>query len=75
MTKRKKIDIINYWQKMKQLELSICCCGTAGDSEGQGSLAYYRSWDHRELDVTKGLKNNNDKCQPLCRPEGSSSIL
>ena len=69
MTKRKKIDKINYWQKMKQLELSICCCGTARDSEEQGSLACYRPQDHKELDMTEGLNNNSDECQPLCGPE------
>ena len=27
------------------------------DSERQGSLAYCRSWDHKELDTSKQLNN------------------
>ena len=30
-----------------------------GDSEGQGSLACYGSWGHKELDTTEQLSNNN----------------
>ena len=30
------------------------------DDEGQGSLACYSPWGHRELDTTCWLKNNND---------------
>ena len=29
-----------------------------GDGEGQGSLACCSPWGHKELDVTKQLKNN-----------------
>ena len=29
-----------------------------GDGEGQGGLACYGSWDHKELDTTERLKNN-----------------
>ena len=31
---------------------------TRGDSEGQGSLACCSSWDHKELDMTERLSNN-----------------
>ena len=34
---------------------------TLGDSERQGKFAMYSPWDHRELDMTKQLKNNNNK--------------
>ena len=30
-----------------------------GDGEGQGSLACYSPWGHKELDVTEQLNNNN----------------
>ena len=30
------------------------------DSEGQGSLACYSPWDHRESDTTERLNNNNN---------------
>ena len=33
---------------------------TPGESEGQGSLAGYCSWDHKESDTTEQL--NNNKC-------------
>ena len=29
-----------------------------GDSEGQGSLACYSPWDHKESDMTQQLNNN-----------------
>ena len=32
---------------------------TPGDSEGQGSLACCSPWDHKELDMTERLNNNN----------------
>ena len=34
---------------------------TPGDSEGQGSLACYSSWDHKESDMTEWLNNNLKK--------------
>ena len=34
---------------------------TLGDSERQGKCGMYSPWDHRELDMTKQLKNNNNK--------------
>ena len=33
---------------------------TSGDSEGQGGLACYSPWGHKESDTTRQLKNNND---------------
>ena len=33
---------------------------TPGESEGQGSLACYSPWDHRESDTTERLNNNNN---------------
>ena len=32
---------------------------TPGDGEGQGSLACFSPWGHRELDTTEQLNNNN----------------
>ena len=32
---------------------------TLGDGEGQGSLACFSPWSHKELDTTQQLKNNN----------------
>ena len=32
---------------------------TQGDSEGQGSLAYYNPWGHKEQDTIERLNNNN----------------
>ena len=32
---------------------------TAGDSEGQGSLACCSPWGHKELDATEQLNNTN----------------
>ena len=33
---------------------------TPGDGKGQGCLACYSPWGHKELDMTWWLKNNND---------------
>ena len=33
---------------------------TLGDSEGQGSLACYSPWGHKESDKTEQLNNNNN---------------
>ena len=33
---------------------------TPGDSEGQGSLAYCSSWDHKDSDMVEQLNNNNN---------------
>ena len=32
------------------------------DSEGQGSLACYSPWGHKESDTIEQLKNNHHKC-------------
>ena len=32
---------------------------TSGDGEGQGGLVSCSPWDHKELDMTGRLKNNN----------------
>ena len=32
---------------------------TAGDGEGQGSLACCSPWDHKESDMTERLNNND----------------
>ena len=32
---------------------------TPGDREGQGNLAWYSPWSHKELDMTEQLNNNN----------------
>ena len=32
-----------------------------GDREGQGSLAWYSPWSHKELDMTEQLNNNNNQ--------------
>ena len=32
---------------------------TPGDSEGQGSLAYYSPWRHKQSDTMEQLNNNN----------------
>ena len=32
---------------------------TPGDGEGQGSLACYRQWDHKESDTTQQLNNTD----------------
>ena len=33
---------------------------TLGESEGEGSLACYSPWVHKELDTTERLNNNNN---------------
>ena len=33
---------------------------TPGDSEGQGSLACYSPWGHKESDMTERLNNKNN---------------
>ena len=38
---------------------------TLGDSEGQGSLACCSPWDHKELDMTEPLNNNNSNAWML----------
>ena len=43
----------HYWFNEHEFEQSL------GDSEGQGSLACYSSWGHKELDVTECLNNKN----------------
>ena len=32
---------------------------TLGDGEGQGSLAYYILWGHKESDMTEGTEQKN----------------
>ena len=44
---------------------------TAGDSEGQGSLACCSPWVCKELDTTERLNNNSD---PAARPAGDPAI-
>ena len=34
---------------------------TPGDGKGQGGLACYSPWGHKELNVTQHLNNNNNK--------------
>ena len=36
---------------------------TSGDDEGQGGLACYSSWGHKELDTTGQLNNNKQQQQ------------
>ena len=36
---------------------------TLGDGEGQGSLACCSPWDHKQLDTTERLNNNNNIVQ------------
>ena len=43
----------HYWFNEYEFEQSL------GDSEGQGSLACYSSWGHKESDVTEWLNNKN----------------
>ena len=38
---------------------------TLGDSEGQGSLVFCSSWDHKETDTTE--RQNNNCYSPLHR--------
>ena len=44
----------HYWLNGHEFEQ------TPGDSERQGSLAYYSPWGHKELDMTNWLKNKPD---------------
>ena len=37
---------------------------TPGDSEGQGSLACFSSWGHKESDMTWFLNKNNRRNSP-----------
>ena len=32
-----------------------------GNGEGNGSLAYFSPWGHKELNMTERLNNNKDK--------------
>ena len=34
-----------------------------GDGDGQGGMACYSPWDHKELDTTEQLNNNSNICQ------------
>ena len=36
---------------------------TPGDGEGQGSLACYSPWGHKESDMAERLNNNNNLLQ------------
>ena len=36
-----------------------------GDGEGQGSLACFSPWDHKELDMTERLNNNKSCCKSI----------
>ena len=36
------------------------CEQTPGDSEGQGSLACYSPWGHKESDMTEQLNSNHE---------------
>ena len=38
---------------------------TPGDSEGQGSLACYRSWGHKESNMTERFNNNDNKYEKI----------
>ena len=42
---------------------------TPGDGEGQGSLAWYSPWSHKESDTTQGLNNNNHTVVIPCLQE------
>ena len=42
---------------------------TSGDGDGQGDLAAWSPWGHKELDTTERLNNNNKACQSrVCLP-------
>ena len=43
----------HHWLNEHEFEQAL------GDGEGQGSLACYSPWGHKELDVTEQLNNNN----------------
>ena len=40
-----------------------------GDGEGQGSLVCYSPWDHKELDTTEQLNNNNCLIKEVLSPK------
>ena len=49
---------------------------TLGGSEGQGSLAHFSSWSHKESDMTEQLKNNSNKIPILlCRHRVSATCI
>ena len=54
---------------------------TPGDSDGQGSLAHFSSWDHKESDMTEWVNRNHNgaaaakllqSCLTLCDPRDGS---
>ena len=47
-----------------------------GDGEGQGCLAYYSPWGHKESDTTEQLNNNIifDTGQHTCKYMGRTSL-
>ena len=49
------------WERMRWLDAhdsEDMSLNTAGDSEGQGSLAYCSPWGHKELDMIEWLNSN-----------------
>ena len=50
-----KDDMVEWYHPLSGYEFEQI----QGDSEGQGSLACYGSWGHKELDTTEQLSNNN----------------
>ena len=38
---------------------------TPGDDEGQGSLACFSPWGHKESDTTERVNNNKESCRYL----------
>ena len=46
-------EMVGWHHRLKGHELKQ----TPGDSEGQGCLACYSPWAHKESDVTEHLKN------------------
>ena len=52
------------WQRMRQLDAPLTqWTQTPADSEGQGNLACWNSWGHKQLDMTATK-------HPLCRNQG-----
>ena len=52
------------WQRIRRLDditdsVDMSFSQTPGDFEGEGSLEYLSSWDHKESDRTEWLNNNN----------------
>ena len=43
----------HHWLNVHEFEQAL------GDGDGQGSLACCSPWDHKKLDMTKWLNNNN----------------